>query len=87
MTALDLHPDRLAQLQSSLSEGQVIVTEAGRGRFAQVLLDGRHEVIADEPVAVGGGDLGPSPYAYLLMSLGACTSVTLRMYADRKAWP
>ena len=87
MDALPLAGDRIAALQSSLSEGQVIVTEAGQGRFAQALLDGRHTVIADEPAAVGGGDLGPSPYAFLLMSLGACTSVTVRMYADRKGWP
>ena len=67
--------------------GWVKVVESGEGKFAEHLLDGRHRLIADEPVAAGGKDLGPGPYELLLMALGACTAMTLRLYADRKRWP
>jgi putative redox protein len=73
--------------------GDVIVAEAGadpargRGRLAQEIRVGRHLLPADEPVEAGGTDTGPNPYDLLLAALGACTSMTLRLYADRKAWP
>jgi putative redox protein len=76
-----------ADLQTSLGPGEVLVTESGGGLFTQAMLDGSHVLTADEPRTSGGDALGPSPYGLLLMSLGACTSMTLRLYADRKQWP
>jgi len=66
--------------------GTVVVRETGEGPFTQSIDAGRHLLRADEPVDVGGGDSGPDPYDLLLAGLGACTSMTLRMYADRKGW-
>ena len=66
--------------------GWIEVVESGDGKFTEHLLDGRHRLIADEPVAAGGNDRGPGPYELLLMALGACTTMTLRLYADRKRW-
>ena len=60
--------------------------ETGRGRYETRLDVGRHTHVADEPAGVGGGDQGPTPYDYLSAALAACTSMTLRMYADRKGW-
>ena len=66
--------------------GTVIVTETGVGGFQQQVAAGRHRFLADEPVGVGD-DTGPNPYELLLAGLGSCTSMTLRMYAERKGWP
>jgi putative redox protein len=65
----------------------VRVAEAGEGRFAQLVTLGQHRLRADEPVSVGGDDSGPGPYDLLLAGLGACTSMTVRMYAEQKKWP
>jgi uncharacterized OsmC-like protein len=73
--------------QVTVEPGTVVVAETGTGRFSQWLLDGRHQLMADEPEGVGGDDTGPGPYELLLMSLGACTAMTLRLYAARKQWP
>jgi len=70
-----------------VAEGAVVVTETGEGPFAQRITAGRHVLRADEPPAVGGKNSGPTPYDLLLAGLGACTSMTLRMYAGRKKWP
>ncbi len=66
---------------------QVVVRETGRGKFQNEVRVGRHRLIADEPENVGGLDSGPGPYDFLLASLGACTAMTMRMYADKKGWP
>jgi uncharacterized OsmC-like protein/alpha/beta superfamily hydrolase len=69
-------------------EGQVVVAETGEGRFTQRIRAGRHELRADEPESVPGGlDTGPNPYDYLLAGLGACTAMTLRLYAEHKQLP
>ena len=66
--------------------GGVSVMETG-DKLTQTIRAGRHRLLADEPVALGGNDAGPSPYDLLLAGLGACTSMTLRMYANQKQWP
>ncbi len=65
--------------------GTVVVAEAGAGEYAQAIsVGGRHALRADEPLDFGGTDSGPSPYDLLLAGLGACTTMTMRMYASRK---
>jgi putative redox protein len=67
--------------------GTVVVRETGGGKFQQEIVSGPHRFLADEPVKVGGLDSGPGPYDLLLAGLGACTSMTLRLYADHKKLP
>ena len=67
-------------------EGTVTVTESGPGTYTQEITAGNHTIVADEPRPIGD-DAGPTPYDLLLAGLGACTSMTVRMYADRKGWP
>ena len=64
-----------------------ITARTGDEGFATEIRAGRHRLTADEPAAAGGTDLGPTPFDMLVAALGACTAMTLRMYADRKGWP
>jgi putative redox protein len=68
------------------SEGTVTVEETTAGGYTQQIVAGHHRLVADEPRPIGD-DLGPTPYDLLLAGLGACTSMTVRMYANRKGWP
>lgn len=76
--------------QPSLPQGvapaNVVVTGSAAG-FAQDVYTASHHLTADEPVTADGTDTGPGPYDLLLASLGACTSMTVAMYARRKGWP
>ena len=74
-------------LADDAGEEAVTVAETGAAKFSQLVTAGRHRLAADEPESYGGADSGPSPYQLLSAALGACTSMTLRMYADRKKWP
>jgi uncharacterized OsmC-like protein/fermentation-respiration switch protein FrsA (DUF1100 family) len=65
----------------------VVVRETRAGKFQQTVTSGPHQMLADEPVTAGGEDTGPGPYDFVLAGLGACTSMTMRMYADRKSLP
>jgi putative redox protein len=68
------------------SEGTVTVAETGSGTYSQDITVGHHQLVADEPRPIGD-DAGPTPYDLVLAGLGACTSMTVRMYANRKGWP
>jgi uncharacterized OsmC-like protein len=74
------------QNSDTLPAGHVRITEQNR-HYAQRVETEKHRLSADEPPDAGGGDLGPNPYEFLLASLGTCTSITIRMYADRKGMP
>jgi putative redox protein len=64
-----------------------VVVRGGAAGLEQEIEAGTHRWHADEPVSVGGTGKGPTPYDFLLGALGACTSMTLRLYADRRKWP
>jgi putative redox protein len=71
---------------SEARQGIVTVAESGGGLYSQAVRAGRHVLSADEPEASGGQDLGPSPYEYLLIGLGACTAMTVRSFVERHNW-
>jgi putative redox protein len=66
---------------------QVVVQETGSSKFQNSVAIGPHHLLADEPRPAGGDDSGPGPYDFLLTALGACKSMTMRLYADRKSFP
>jgi putative redox protein len=76
----DRHPDAVPH------EGSVIA-RIGPSGYRTIIDAGGHMLVSDEPLEVGGTDEGATPYDLILAALGACTAITLRMYADRKRWP
>jgi len=72
--------------KTALKRRKQVAVHTGREKYTTEIQTAGHSLIADEPAKVGGNDFGPTPYDLLLASLGACTSMTLRMYADRKGW-
>jgi len=68
---------------STLLAAAVVESQDG---YTQSIRTGKHHFMADEPAALGGADQGPAPYQLLMGSLGACTAITLKMYAARKQW-
>lgn len=79
--------DQSGALEAPASSGAVVVAETTQGPFLNHVVVGRHRLLADEPESIGGFDAGMAPYDFLGAALGACTSMTLRMYAERKKMP
>ncbi len=79
--------DESGALPAPAASAPVVVSETTQGPFLNHVVVGRHRFLADEPESIGGFDAGPAPYDFLGAALGACTSMTLRMYADRKKLP
>lgn len=71
---------------SDSNKKKIVHIHIGKEKYTTTLTAGKHELISDEPESSGGMDKGPNPYDYLLMSLGSCTAITLRMYIERKEW-
>ncbi|MDG1332564.1 MAG: OsmC family protein [Crocinitomicaceae bacterium] len=69
-----------------MADTRTACVEIGESKFTSRVVVGHHEFTSDEPVSAGGSDLGPSPYELLASGLGACTVMTLQMYASLKEW-
>ncbi len=72
---------------ADISDKKIVHIHLGDQKYKTVMTAGNHELISDEPENVGGKDEGPDPYDYLLMALGSCSVITMKMYAERKKWP
>ena len=79
-------PEETSRIDADPADNRIVVQTGESGYRTEILANG-HALIADEPISVGGTNTGPTPYDYLVAALGACTSMTLRMYADHKEWP
>jgi uncharacterized OsmC-like protein/pimeloyl-ACP methyl ester carboxylesterase len=83
-----IEPSMSAQaIDPAQAPRNVVVRETRNSKFQNAVTVGPHHLLADEPLAAGGEDTGPGPYDYVLAGLGACTSMTMRMYAERKSLP
>ncbi|TVP57819.1 MAG: OsmC family protein [Gemmatimonadales bacterium] len=69
------------------AKGDQVMVRTGESGFQTEIRARQHHLLADEPASVGGEDQGPTPYELLAAALGTCTTMTVRMYADRKGWP
>jgi putative redox protein len=78
--------DQIKQTQANVNHGEILVQERNNQLTRNVFSD-NHFWLADEPIELGGENLGPDPYEHLLAALGTCTSITLRLYANHKHWP
>jgi putative redox protein len=72
---------------ASSDKRKIVHIHLGGENYKTVMTAGNHEMLSDEPESLGGQDTGPDPYDYLLMSVGSCSVITMKMYADRKEWP